>query len=144
MRETRTPVMQSARVGRGRARTEARMWPQPCALSSFPRGRKSNTPQRPGYASTPAFTRSPRSRDDDLARGKAGFQSPIAPGSSPEVYSECLIQNLGRLGRQRPDDFLHQLAVLLLPLRQHHLVTELEAVLLGVGREFRAAEHGGH
>src|SRR3954462_11506516 len=52
------------------------------------------------------------------------------------------IENFRGLRRHRPDHFLDQLAILLLPLRQHHLVAELQAVLLRIVLELGFAEEG--
>ena len=53
------------------------------------------------------------------------------------------VEDVRGLGFLRPDHFLDQLAVLLLPLGKHHLMADLQTVLLCVGRELGAAEQGG-
>src|SRR6478735_3609338 len=77
-----------------------------------------------------------------ISDGRVARDERKAESSLPSLPT-ISIENVRGFGSLRPDDFLHQLAVLLLPLGKHHLVTDLQAVFLGSGREFGAAEHGG-
>src|SRR6202521_1738001 len=58
----------------------------------------------------------------------------------PRGRSLLSVKDVGSLGVRGPDHFLDELPVPLLPLRQHHLVTDLQSVLLRMGREFGVAE----
>src|SRR4029453_13708872 len=59
------------------------------------------------------------------------------------IFVLSLVDDLRRAGRLGPDHFLVQSAALLLPFCDDHLVAHLQAVPLGVSREFGAAEHRG-
>src|SRR5215831_14151371 len=50
------------------------------------------------------------------------------------------VNYVGSLGLLRPDHFLGQLSIFLLPLRKHHLMRDLEAMLVRIGGELGAAE----
>src|SRR5262249_17074807 len=97
---------------------------------------RANGRHRGGVKSHPHPSRRYAARRPPPSRGRyKRVQTTYAPRPS--------VDHLGGLRRLGPDHFLDHRAGLLLPLRKHHLVAELQTVLLGIGRELGAAEHRG-
>ena len=68
--------------------------------------------------------------EHDLLTAKEG------PRTRPFFAQSCISgRGTDRRGRrrERPDHLFHQLAVLHLPLREHHLMRELQSVALRIG-----------
>src|SRR6516162_107876 len=89
----------------------------------------------------PAHEESVDDGSNDVDHWRTSVPAKMEDWKPSSIFMLSLVDDVRRPGCFGPDHCFEQSAALLLPLGDDHLVADLQAVLLGVGREFGTAEH---